>query len=88
MSRELMFLMTREQAEEFASLLSAAEQGDGSAATRLGDMYREGAGGVHAASFRPGVQRAAAASSEPRASTQRAPAGVCSFFQNGARVLR
>ena len=33
-------------------------------------------------------QRAAASSSLARASTQRAPSGVCSFFQNGARVLR
>ena len=33
-------------------------------------------------------QRAAASSSLARASTQRAPAGVSSFFQNGARVLR
>lgn len=34
------------------------------------------------------VQRSAAASSLARASTQRPPSGVCSFFQNGARVLR
>jgi DNA-binding MarR family transcriptional regulator len=33
-------------------------------------------------------QRASAASSATRASTQRAPSGVCSFFQNGAWVLR
>ena len=33
-------------------------------------------------------QRASAASSATRASTQRAPAGVCSFFQNGAWVFR
>ena len=33
-------------------------------------------------------QRASAASSLTRASTQRAPSGVCSFFQNGAWVLR
>ena len=33
-------------------------------------------------------QRAAASSSLARASTQRSPSGVCSFFQNGARVLR
>jgi len=32
--------------------------------------------------------RAAASSSLVRASTQRAPAAVSSFFQNGARVLR
>ena len=36
--------------------------------------------------FRP--QRASAASSLSRASTQRAPPGVVSFFQNGAWVLR
>lgn len=34
------------------------------------------------------AQRAAACSSVPRCSTQRAPSGVCSFFQNGAWVLR
>ncbi len=33
-------------------------------------------------------QRASAASSATRASTQRAPCGVCSFFQNGACVFR
>lgn len=33
-------------------------------------------------------QRASAASSLTRASTQRAPSGVCSFFQNGAWVFR
>lgn len=33
-------------------------------------------------------QRASAASSLTRASTQRAPCGVSSFFQNGAWVLR
>ena len=33
-------------------------------------------------------QRAAAASSLARASTQRSPAGVSSFFQNGACVFR
>lgn len=33
-------------------------------------------------------QRASAASSALRASTQRAPCAVCSFFQNGACVLR
>lgn len=52
------------------------------------DADRSGARGVHAASFVPATQRAAASSSEARASTQRAPAGVCSFFQNGARVFR
>ena len=41
-------------------------------------------------SARPGGARhlAAASSSLARASTQRAPSGVSSFFQNGARVLR
>ena len=33
-------------------------------------------------------QRAMASSSVARASTQRAPSGVCSFFQKGAWVLR
>ncbi len=33
-------------------------------------------------------QRSAAASSAVRASTQRPPSGVFSFFQNGARVFR
>ena len=40
--RELLFLMTAEQAEAFAGLLEAAERGDGAAACRLGDRYREG----------------------------------------------
>jgi hypothetical protein len=44
--RKLLFLMNAEQATEFARLLKAAEAGDGSAACRLGDLYREGAGGL------------------------------------------
>ena len=36
----------------------------------------------------PYPQRAAALSSLSRASTQRAPSGVSSHFQNGARVFR
>jgi hypothetical protein len=44
--RELRFLMSAEQAQEFARLLGAAERGDGDAACRLGDMYREALGGL------------------------------------------
>lgn len=44
--RKLLFLMTREQALAFAQLMRDAKRGDGSAACRLGDMYREGLGGV------------------------------------------
>jgi hypothetical protein len=44
--RKLLFLMTAEQAEAFARLVDAAEHGDGGAACRLGDMYREGLGGL------------------------------------------
>jgi len=44
--RKLMFLMSQEQAEAFAGLLEAAERGDGAAAGRLGDMYREGLEGL------------------------------------------
>ena len=44
--RKLLFLMNAEQAMEYARLLKAAEAGDGSAACRLGDLYREGAGGL------------------------------------------
>ena len=44
--RTLLFMMTAEQAETFARLLGAAERGDGSAACQLGDMYREGFGGL------------------------------------------
>ena len=44
------------------------------------DAQPDGSAGVR--------QRAAASSSLARASTQRAPADVSSFFQNGARVLR
>src|SRR5512136_2950398 len=46
MSRELLFLMNAEQAEVFARLVDAANAGDGGAACRLGDLYREGAGGL------------------------------------------
>ncbi len=44
--RKLLFLMNQEQAREFARLLGAAERGDGAAACRLGDMCREGLGGL------------------------------------------
>ncbi len=44
--RKLLFLMNQEQAQEFARLLGAAERGDGAAACRLGDLYREGLGGL------------------------------------------
>jgi len=44
--RKLLFLMSQEQTETFAGLLGAAERGDGAAACRLGDMYREGLGGL------------------------------------------
>jgi len=44
--RELLFLMTAAQAEAFERLVGAAERGDGGAACRLGDMYREGLGGL------------------------------------------
>ena len=44
--RNLLFLMTAEQADAFARLVAAAGSGDGDAACRLGDMYREGLGGL------------------------------------------
>ena len=44
--RKLLFLINAEQAETFARLVAAAERGDGDAACRLGDMYREGSGGL------------------------------------------
>ena len=46
MTRQLLFLMNAEQAEAFARLVEAANAGDGGAACRLGDMYREGVGGL------------------------------------------
>lgn len=52
---------------------------------RSGVRSRPGAGGGNAV---PAHQRAAASSSASRASTQRSPCGVDSFFQNGARVFR
>ena len=44
--RKLLFLMNAEQAEAFVRLVEAAEAGDGGAACRLGDMCREGLGGL------------------------------------------
>ena len=44
--RSLLFLMSQAQAEAFARLVEAAQAGDGGAACRLGDMYREGQGGL------------------------------------------
>ena len=46
MTRELLFLMTAEQAQGFADRMRAAERGDGVAACELGDMYRVGSGGL------------------------------------------
>ena len=44
--RTLLFMMNAEQTETFVRLLGAAERGDGAAACRLGDMYREGLEGL------------------------------------------
>jgi TPR repeat protein len=44
--RTYLFLMNAEQAKFFAHLVQAANAGDGGAACRLGDMYREGTGGL------------------------------------------
>jgi hypothetical protein len=44
--RRLLFMMKPEQLEAFLRLQQAAERGDGGAACRLGDMYREGVGGL------------------------------------------
>jgi TPR repeat protein len=46
MTRELLFLMDAEQTKRFGCLVDAAERGDGGAACILGDLYREGAGGL------------------------------------------
>jgi TPR repeat protein len=44
--RRLPFMMKPEQLEAFLRLLGAAEGGNGDAACRLGDMYREALGGL------------------------------------------
>ena len=44
--RQLLFLMNAEQARAFAELVQAANGGDGHAACQLGDMCREGLGGL------------------------------------------
>jgi TPR repeat protein len=44
--RRLLFMMKPEQLEVFLRLQKAAEGGDGDAACRLGDMYREALGGL------------------------------------------
>ncbi len=46
MTRQLLFLMTPEEAQAFVRLVEAAERGDGAAACELGDRYRVGAGGL------------------------------------------
>ncbi len=43
---------------------------------------------ANSAGAQPFSHRLFAASSDSRASTQRSPSGVASFFQNGASVLR
>mgnify|MGYP002737376107 CR=1 FL=1 len=44
--RQLLFLMSAAQAEAFSRLVEAANRGDGGAACKLGDMYRERLGGL------------------------------------------
>ena len=44
--RKRLFMMNAEQAEAFGRLVEAANRGDGAAACRLGDLYREGQGGL------------------------------------------
>jgi hypothetical protein len=44
--RKLLFRMNQEQAQAFGWLVAAANRGDGAAACRLGDMCREGLGGL------------------------------------------
>jgi len=44
--RKLLFMMKPEQLQAFLCLQRDAEAGDGAAACRLGDMYREGLGGL------------------------------------------
>ena len=44
--RKLLFLTNLEQANELSRLIQAANSGDGGAACRLGDMYREALGGL------------------------------------------
>jgi len=44
--RKLLFMANVEQANALAGLIQAANRGDGGAACRLGDMYREGLGGL------------------------------------------
>ena len=44
--KKLLFLMSAEQAGTFERLVEAANRGDGGAACRLGDMCREGLGGL------------------------------------------
>jgi hypothetical protein len=46
MIKKLLFLMSAEHAETLDRLVEAANRGDGGAACRLGDMYREGLGGL------------------------------------------
>jgi TPR repeat protein len=46
MVKKLLFLMSTEQAETCERLVEAANRGDGGAACRLGDMYREGLAGL------------------------------------------
>ncbi|MBL8199761.1 MAG: sel1 repeat family protein [Chromatiales bacterium] len=46
MAREVKPGMTPAEAERIATLSAAAERGDGEAACELGDIYREGTGGV------------------------------------------
>ena len=46
MVKKLLFLMSADQAETIERLVEAANRGDGGAACRLGDMYREGLGGL------------------------------------------
>jgi predicted nucleic acid-binding protein len=67
---------------DFGFLMNSREKADGMLIQTVAEFLLR-SGKEHAAYHLP-----AAASSLSRASTQRSPSGVVSFFQNGARVLR
>ena len=80
----------RERMAVLAALNLAYQRADGRTGGHRHDLQPDGEAAHAAGPALPAAmpQRSSAASSLTRASTQRAPCGVCSFFQNGACVFR
>ena len=82
--RKLLFLMNAKQTQAFAKLVEAANAGDGHAACELGDMCREGLGGLRFSS--KAVRRWYARSAMTGCATGQNNLGAC--FEHGLGCMQ